>query len=691
MTDKKHNYLIIAMFVAATVIISLMLPRHDKVTALSYEQGKPWMGQALYAPFDIPIELSKEAEKAIIDSVTKNFIPIYKRDEKVTNDQIALLEKEVSSHYEIPAHVKQGIINTVNDAYSSGIVDNSTNDEIQKQRRPTIRIFNPNGEVNITSTEGMKSVKQVYELLDSLYGSAPGNILETTHVSTFLQPNVVIDTETNDKYFQDARNNALAPTGMIQTSELIINTGEPVTAQKFTNIQTMERMLQEREQNNNRNEDLSFLGKIMLVTIIILMFCIFITSLRYRVYGNLKSMVFLISFMTLFICAVFAVVRFRANYLYLIPFAFVPIVINSFFDVRISFFTHIVVVLICSLAAKEQAQFIIMQFLAGCIAIACMIELTRRSQLLKCAIYIFLAYSATHVAMLLSRGVEFNGIDWHYLSYYAVNCVALSFAYVGIFVIEKIFGYTSVVTLIELSDINTPVLRRLAERCPGTFQHSLQVANIASEAAIKVGASQQLVRAGALYHDIGKTENPAFFTENQNGVNPHDGLDPEQSASIVIEHVAAGKKIAEKARLPKEITDLIVQHHGTSITRYFYTQACKAAGDTQVDAAPYTYSGPRPQSKEAAILMMADACEAATKSLTEPTEKNITALVEKIVNSQIASGELKDAPISLMHIEVVKKVFIERLKALYYTRISYPDDIKPATSADDDTPQGVNE
>ena len=253
---------------------------------------------------------------------------------------------------------------------------------------------------------------------------------------------------------------------------------------------------------------------------------------------------------------------------------------------------------------------------------------------------------------------------------------------------EKIFGFTSQVTLVELSDINNPVLRELSENCPGTFQHSLQVATLAGEAARKVGANVQLVRAGALFHDIGKINNPAFFTENQSGVNPHDVLQPDQSALIVISHVTDGLQRAEKANLPQVIKDLIAQHHGKSKTRYFYNKALKQSATGNVDPAPYTYPGPNPQTREAAILMMADACEAAAKSLTIPNEENITNIVNKIIDSQVSDGMFNESPISFKEINEVKNCLIKRLLTFYHTRVSYPDDVKhedPAPTSDSDT------
>ena len=415
-------------------------------------------------------------------------------------------------------------------------------------------------------------------------------------------------------------------------------------------------------------------------------FYFFIRLLRKQVFDSLRRMVFLITFITVFVIAVFLIVYYKYSLLYVIPFGLVPIIVSSFFDDHTSFFVHIVTVLICSLvASSHQAEFIIMQFLAGIIAIISVKELTKRNQLVRCAAFIFLAYCVTYIAMTLINDGDFGKLDKFYFAYFLINCVILSFAFLIIPIVEKAFGFTSSMTLLELADINNPLMRQLSTNCPGTFQHSLQVANLAGEAALKIGANMQLVRAGALYHDIGKTKNPAFFTENQIGENPHDHLvRPEDSAKIVIDHVNNGLKIAEDADLPKVIKDLIAQHHGKGVTRYFYYKAREARPDQEVDKTPFTYPGPNPQTKEAAILMMADACEAATKSLNDHSEEAITAMVNKIIDGQVTEGLLREAPISFRDVETVKSLFIERLRTAYHARVSYPSEVKPDVAASDE-------
>ena len=484
---------------------------------------------------------------------------------------------------------------------------------------------------------------------------------------------------------EDLRN-ALRSPGTIQQGEAIISRGEIVTPKKAAAIESYQNEILRRNQQRNTDEGLNLLGQLLIVSILMFAFYFFIRLLRKQVFDSLRRMVFLITFITVFVIAVFLIVYYKYSLLYVIPFGLVPIIVSSFFDDHTSFFVHIVTVLICSLvASSHQAEFIIMQFLAGIIAIISVKELTKRNQLVRCAAFIFLAYCVTYIAMTLINDGDFGKLDKFYFAYFLINCVILSFAFLIIPIVEKAFGFTSSMTLLELADINNPLMRQLSTNCPGTFQHSLQVANLAGEAALKIGANMQLVRAGALYHDIGKTKNPAFFTENQIGENPHDHLvRPEDSAKIVIDHVNNGLKIAEDADLPKVIKDLIAQHHGKGVTRYFYYKAREARPDQEVDKTPCSYPGPNPQTKEAAILMMADACEAATKSLNDHSEEAITAMVNKIIDGQVTEGLLREAPISFRDVETVKSLFIERLRTAYHARVSYPSEVKPDVAASDE-------
>ena len=683
---KKHTLIIALLLLLSIILIALVLFfSREETRTYSFEVGKPWLHPRLVANFQFDIELDDATRKHITDSVNQNFSKIYTLDRKKGEQQIALLSRAMSGHAG-----SQTLLSAVAKLYSDGIVDNDAANDIRTGKQ--LRFLVGNNQLQVMDATNMRTVRQAYAwLADSLQANAAiQEALKTVDIRDFLVPNMMVNKEENDKWLNEDLRNALRSPGTVQAGEAIINMHDIVTPQKAAAIESYQNEIIHRNNQRNVDETLNLLGQILIVATLMLAFYFFMKLLRNKVFKNLRRMVFLISFITIFVIAVFLLVKFKYSLLYVIPFGLVPIIVSSFFDDHTSFFVHIVTVLICSLiASSHQAEFIIMQFLAGIIAIVSIKELTKRTQLVECAAFIFLAYCITYVAMTLITEGDFSRIDKHYFGYFLANCVILSFAVFVIPIVEKAFGFTSSMTLMELADINNPLLRKLSTNCPGTFQHSLQVANLAGEAALKIGANLQLVRAGALYHDIGKIKNPAFFTENQIGENPHDHLvRPEDSAKIVIGHVANGLKMAEEAKLPKVIKDLIAQHHGKGITRYFYFKAKEAHPDEEVDKAPFSYPGPNPQTKEAAILMMADACEAATKSLSDHSEEAISAMVNKIIDNQVSDGLLRETPISFKDVETIKQMFIERLRTAYHVRVSYPSDVKPAT-ADEEPAAGA--
>ena len=681
---KNKNLIIIALVLLSVILMATALFFSRETSHIySFEVGKPWLHSRLEASFQYDIELDEATRKHITDSVNQNFAKIYTLDRKKGEQQMALLYRSLNGHSGSSA-----LMQAVSKLYTDGIVDNDAANDIRAGKQ--LRFMVGNNELQVVDATNMKTVRQAYAwLTDSLRGNAAiQEALKAVEISKYLVPNMMVDAEENEKWMGEDLRNALRSPGTIQQGEAIISRGEIVTPKKAAAIESYQNEIMRRNQKRNMDESLNLLGQILIVATIMAAFYFFIRLLRKQVFGSLRRMVFLITFITVFAITVFLLVRFKYGLLYVIPFGLVPIIVSSFFDDHTSFFVHIVTVLICSLiASSHQAEFIIMQFLAGIIAIISVKELTKRTQLVRCAAFIFLAYCITYVAMTLISEGDFSKIDKYYFAYFLINCVILSFAFLVIPIVEKAFGFTSSMTLLELADINNPLLRQLSTNCPGTFQHSLQVANLAGEAALKIGADMQLVRAGALYHDIGKTKNPAFFTENQIGENPHDHLmRPQDSAKIVIDHVHNGLKIAEDANLPKVIKDLIAQHHGKGVTRYFYYKAREASPDQDVDKTPFTYPGPNPQTKEAAILMMADACEAATKSLNDHSEEAIAAMVNRIIDGQVTDGLLREAPISFRDVETVKSLFIERLRTAYHARVAYPSDVKPATADNGDAP-----
>ena len=669
---RKNNVTIILLLVLSVILIAtaLFYSREDSRT-YSFEVGTPWKHSRLEANFQYDIELNEETRRHITDSVNQNFAKIYTFDRKKGEQQKALLIKALAGK---PGG--QAVMNAVDKLYKDGIVDNEAANDIRAGKQ--LRFLVGNNQLQVVDTRNMRTVRQAYAWLTDSLNSSPvvQEALRSVDISNYLVPNMMVDEDENEKWLGEDLRDALRSPGTVQQGEVIITHGEIVTPQKARAIESYQNEQQQRNKRRNVDETLNLLGQILIVATLMMAFYFFMKLLRNKVFTNLRRMIFLISLITLFAIAVFLCVKFKYSLLYVIPFGLVPVIVSSFFDDHTSFFVHIVTVLICSLvASSHQAEFIIMQFLAGIIAIISVKELTKRTQLVQCAAIIFAAYCITYIAMTLINEGDLNKIDNYYFGYFLVNCVILAFGFFIIPIIERAFGFTSTMTLLELADINNPLLRKLSTNCPGTFQHSLQVANLAGEAALTIGANMQLARTGALYHDIGKIKNPVFFTENQIGENPHNHLvRPEDSAKIVVDHVPNGLKLAEEANLPKVIKDLIAQHHGKGVTKYFYYKACEARPDEEVDKVPFSYPGPNPQTKEAAILMMADACEAATKSLSDHSEEAIAAMVNKIIDGQIAEGLLRETPISFRDVETIKKLFVERLRTFYHVRISYPDD-----------------
>ncbi len=688
----------IMFLIALTVgVLSLFLVggTSDK---LVYIEGRPWNYPKLIAPFEIPIEYDSVETKHIEDSITANFAPFFSLKNDAKEEALSNITSSLSNIPSLKSAARNKIIANVDSMLSDGIIDIETQNKITQGTVSQIRLYTSD-DIDVKKVDAAQlrshevAYKELRDAISQMHLADERQVLEILYNN--IKPTLDYDAAKSEAQLNEAHKLALAPHGMKLKGERIIDYGEIVTPEKYTLLKTYERLLEEKNLDNSM-KSFSRYGNIVLLFLILLAYYLFIRTLVPNVFKSLRSMVFLFSFILLFVLIVYLISLLRPGFLYIVPFALVPIVVTIFFNTSVGFLTHMVVVLLSSFVAPESIDFVIMQFLAGIIAIVSIKGLMQRSQLVVCAFFIFLCYTITYVTQHVVRYGAFEAVDWHVILYFAVNCIVLSFAYFGIFILEKIFGFTSQVTLVELSDINNEVLRELSENCPGTFQHSLQVATLAGEAARQIGANVQLVRAGAMYHDIGKIDNPAFFTENQSGVNPHDVLKPEQSAAIVISHVTDGLRRAEKAKLPQVIKDLIVQHHGTGKTRYFYNKALRQSATGVVPTEPYTYPGPNPSSREAAILMMADSCEAATKSLSNPDEQSITEMVDKIVEAQIADGMFSEAPISFKDITEVKKCLIKRLLTFYHTRVSYPDDMKPSVSnepapSDDTQPLIVND
>lgn len=659
-TKKIATHFLILL--AATCAIVYFLPR-SKDKAISFEENRPWDHSKLIAPFEIYIYPDTSE---VTDSINEAFIPIAERNEKIFDSISAIITDS-------NAILAQKILPSLQAQYDLGIIDAESYAKIENGKMPSLRMLDKRF-LNKVPTENLASPRKTYLIIDSLIqDSATRTDLKQLNLQELIVPNVVINEAKSKSAYDEDMARATAPIGVIMQGELIIDRGQKVTPNLYRVLNTYKDMLEKQAPDSSHSKWMKVLGQSLLVAILIIVLYLYIFIFRPDIFRSNKKLIFVMLMPTIFSIIASALSALFSNGIYIVPFVIIPIVILVFFDARTAIFCHIIEILICSSFAPFPQEFIVVEFCAGAIAVYSLKELSKRSQLIRTALFVFIAY----VISFLSVEVFLNGTiassAQRIIGFIAINSVLTSFAYILMFIIEKAFGLISVVTLVELSDINSPLLRQLSEQCPGTFQHSMAVSNLAADAAGRINANVQLVRAGALYHDIGKLKNPAFFTENQRGVNPHDSLDPISSAEIVVNHVADGVKLASKAKLPSIIINFIKQHHGCGKAKYFYITQCQKHPDEVVDETPFTYPGPNPNTKETSILMMADAVEAASRSLKDHSLTSITTLVDRIIDSQIDDGLHNDSPISFRDIKVIKEAFINRVGTMYHSRIIYPE------------------
>ena len=685
---SQLNLIRFGLAITSVAVILLFLPRADH-QSFSFEENQPWKYPLLTADFDTPILRDSASVRKMRDSIDRVFVPFVKRDmeaEKTNMERFANIIQNHSSHEE-----RTLLLKLLKQTYENGVLESKMYANVVSNGNRQLRLVEGNsGEsksVVAINAASMLSPARAFGRIDSIFshefhggeGKMAPEIRKALNLC--ITPNIVTDSATDYKYRSQEYLNVTGAMGVIKKGQRIVDRGEIINPQIFTNLNTYLDMMNSR-QAETRDHTYFIIGQgLYIILIYILLYC-FMSLYRSRFFSDIRQMVFLMSFITLFV--VFSIVMFEyvSNGIYLVPFAAVPVIILVFFDSRTAIFALLTTVLISTLVATYQFQFLFMELSVGLTATFSIRQLSRRSQLLRTAMLSFLAYTVTYFATcLLSEGNLSNFVP-RIIGIFAINSVILSFAYILILVIEKIFGFTSTVTLVELSDINSPLLRRLAENAPGTFQHSMQVSTLATEAARAIGANTTLVRTGAWYHDIGKMKSPVFFTENQHGVNPHAGLNPETSAQKIIAHVTDGLAMASKEKLPKVIKAFISQHHGKGITKYFYNTAVNENPDEVIDKSKFQYPGPNPQSKETAILMMADAVEAASRSLNDFTPDAINTLVDRIIDSQISDGLLKEAPISFRDVETVKDTFKKRLSTIYHSRVQYPEINRSTASAE---------
>jgi len=675
------------LVMATVAIIVIAMPR-DSREGYNIEKGKPWRYNNITAPFDFPIYKSDKVIRAERDSALMRYEPYFERNDDVEHDRVRKFLTDFGDG--IPGFSDDYIsiiANRLHALYQRGIMGQVNYSQFATDTSRIINIIEGK-EASSASIGSVLSTKQAYQQLIESIGTAVGDTaasrqmavqLSALHLNDYIEPNLICDTARTSTSRDEMLAQIPLASGVVQRGQKIVDQGEVIDDQTYRVLDSFNRELERRRASQQKFSS-TVVGEIIYVFAIIFCFTLYLELFRRDYFDKPRSVAMVFSLILLFALATALLVRHPVVHIYLLPYAMLPIFVRTFLDSRTAFCAHVACVLICAVMLQRPFEFISLEIVAGWMAILSLRELSQRSQIFKTAFFVAMVSLLVYIGIELLHVDDLQKFDWGICYYIIASAVLLLFAYPLMYVLEKMFGFISNITLIELSNTNNPLLRRMSEVAPGTFQHSIQVGNLAAEIALKIGAKSQLVRTGALYHDIGKMEQPIYFTENQSGVNPHDRLTPVESAQIIISHVTEGLKLAEKNNLPTVICDLIATHHGQGKAKYFFTRQRNEHPDDPIDELLFTYPGPNPFTREQAVLMMADSVEAASRSLGEYTDENIRNLVNKIIDQQVADGYFRDCPITFQDIARAKAVLVEKLKTIYHTRISYPDDKQQASA-----------
>ncbi len=697
---------IFLIFLAGTAAIIALFPRGGKFR-YEFQKGKPWMHEILVAPFDFPIYKPESVIQRERDSVLKDFEPYFRYDSAIQFREENRLEElfikewapyvtsaKSSGLLQSNPHIKRGnsdslravytraIRGMLRSVYLRGIVQDPVQLENVNNRESVINVI-MGQVVEERQVSTIFTQKSAYEFLKSDLADAgaiyqPNIKQEDRFISRIdagdlIEPNLFYDEVTSNRVKESLVNEISLTEGMVQAGEKIIALGEPVNDQKFLILQSLKHEY-ETNPGVSRNYNLIFAGQILLVSFAFMVLYLFLFHFRKEVLNSGIKTFFIIMLVVIMASMATLTIRTQSLSLFVVPFVILPVIMKTFYDARIALFVHLITILLIGFWAPNGFEFVFMNFIAGVVTIFTLRNLYRRGILFVSAVFALISYSLVYTGMGLIQEGNVTNLEWKNYAWFAGNSLLVLTSYPLIYFFERIFGFISDATLVELSDTNQPLLRQLGEKAPGTFQHSLQVANLAEEAILNVGGNPLLIRAGALYHDIGKMEDPMYFVENlTSNFNPHDNLEFEVSAEKIIGHVAKGAEIAKKYKLPAVIIDFIRTHHGTTTVQYFYKSYLKKYPDADVDIARFTYPGPKPFSKETAVLMMADSTEAASRSLKSINAEVINNLVENIIDNQIKEQQFANVDITFRDFTNIKEIFKRKLINIYHARIEYPE------------------
>ncbi|TYP98334.1 hypothetical protein C7447_103507 [Tenacibaculum adriaticum] len=668
------------LFLITAVAIVYLFPKGGQFK-YDYSQGKPWQYDNLYAPFDFAIQKTDAeiaVEKEEIESNSNQyFVFNTATKEEVAKEFVSqmnlLIPSDSLSTRDINKLTKYGK-DIIEDIYKYGFIDEASKGKIISENS-IINIRKGNAIENIAFSRMVQS-NQVLPIITKGVESFPkfyGRNYTFNILSEILKPNVTFDSDFTQKELNEALKGISYTKGKISKGELIILKGDIVEGKSFSVLKSFE-VASKSQIWTKSNYNWIVFGYTVLVSLALLMLLLFLKKYRLEIFNDNNKVTFIFFNVFLLIFIQTLVIKYNSDYVYVVPLSILPIVLKAFFDARLGLFTHVLTVLLLGFIVPNSFEFIYLHIIAGIVTILTVSELYKRANLFISIGQITLIYMLTYFAFSIIKEGNANNLNWTYFILFAANGLLSFLAVFFIYFYEKVFGLVSDVTLLELSNTNSKLLRDLNEKAPGTFQHSMQVANLAEAAANEIGANSMLVRTGALYHDIGKMTNPMYFTENQStGVNPHNDLSPKDSARIILDHVIKGIEIAKKNNVPDRIIDFIRTHHGTSLVYYFYKQEENNNPDEKIDVRKFQYQGPIPFSKETAILMICDAAEAASKSLKNPTAHSIDSLIDKIVEKQKGDNQFINSDITFREIEKIKKVIKNKLMNIYHLRVEYPD------------------
>jgi len=685
--DRVPGFFRYLLILAVIAFISLLFPSSVRFK-YEFDQGQMWRYESLDAPFDFAIKKPDAQIEEEIAQLEEDFYPYYERDEDMLAQKKESFKSRFTSQLQQVdrdgqfAHVlsnKNAYRNFGQDylegLYTQGIIQLDPKHQDKEddflinlvsgntiKRQPLssfIRLEAAKAMVGDTlRNSSLQESDFLYPILDGL-----------------LEPNIVFNDSLTNAFRKDLLASVTTTQGMVRKGERIVNQGAPVTDDVYLKLRSLKEQY-EQEVTANTSRFSILIGYFLLTSLIIGVFVFYLRNFAPDIYHRFGKLLFILMWLIVYSYLVSAVERTDILSAYLIPFCIVPIVIKTFYDVRLALFTHIVVVLIASFLSSLGYEFTFLQILAGIVVILTDVDTRDWSRFFYSMLYIFFTYALAYFGLSLIQEGTVNKIDWTTYTWIFLNVFLTLLAYPLIPLLERMFGFTSSISLVELSDMNRPLLSKLAMEAPGTLQHSIQVANLSESAARKIDANHLLVKVAALYHDVGKSKAPTYYIENQNSTNPHEELDTLESVDKIIQHVTAGVEMAKKARLPKVIIDFIRTHHGTTRVEYFYRKYVEANPGKEIDENRFRYPGPRPRTKEETILMMADSIEAACKSLKTPTAEAIDDLIDNIISHKISQNQLDESTMTFEELEMCKEVFRQVMKSVHHVRIEYPKEQK---------------